>query len=42
MKDYDELWNEYAIEFNDKPENANSGDRTKLDETEQDIAELGI
>lgn len=40
MKDYDELWNKYAIEFNDKLENANGGDWTKLDEIEQEIAAL--
>lgn len=39
-KDYDELWNAYAIEFNDKLENANGGDWSKLDETEQEIAAL--
>lgn len=40
MKDYDELWNQYAIEFNDKLENTNSGDWDKLDEIEQEIAAL--
>lgn len=40
MKDYDELWDEYAIEFNDKLENSNSGDWSKLDEVEQEIAAL--
>ncbi len=39
-KDYDELWNAYAIEFNDKLENANGGDWSKLDEIEQEIAAL--
>lgn len=39
-KDYDELWNAYAIEFNEKLENANGGDWSKLDETEQEIAAL--
>lgn len=39
-KDYDELWNDYAIEFNDKLENANGGDWSKLDEVEQEIAAL--
>lgn len=39
-KDYDELWYEYAIEFNNKLENANGGDWSKLDETEQEIAAL--
>lgn len=39
-KDYDELWNEYAIEFNDKLEDLNGGDWSKLDETEQEIAAL--
>jgi len=40
MKDYDELWNRYAIQFNDKLENACGGDWNKLDETEQEIAAL--
>ena len=34
MKDYDELWNQYAIEFNNKLESANGGDWNKLDEVE--------
>ena len=38
--DYDELWYAYAMEFNDKLENANGGDWSKLDETEQEIAAL--
>lgn len=38
--DYDELWNEYAIKFNDKLESACGGDWSKLDETEQEIAAL--
>ena len=40
MKDYDELWNQYAIVFNDKLENTNGGDWSRLDETEQEIAAL--
>ncbi|MDE5781014.1 MAG: DMP19 family protein [Lachnospiraceae bacterium] len=40
MKDYDELWNQYALEFNDKLENKNNGDWEKLDEIEQEIAAL--
>jgi len=40
MRDYDELWNGYAIQFNDKLESANHGDWSKLDETEQEIAAL--
>lgn len=40
MKDYDELWNEYAIRFADKLENAGGGDWSRLDETEQEIAAL--
>lgn len=40
MKDYDELWNGYALAFNDKLESANGGDWTKLDEIEQEIAAL--
>lgn len=39
-KDYDELWNEYAREFNEKLEGANGGDWSMLDETEQEIAAL--
>ncbi|MDE6731344.1 MAG: DMP19 family protein [Oscillospiraceae bacterium] len=39
-KDYDELWNEYAGEFNEKLEGENGGDWSKLDETEQEIAAL--
>lgn len=39
-KDYNELWNDYAVEFNDKLENENSGDWSKLDEVEQEIAAL--
>lgn len=27
MKDYDELWNQYATKFNSKLEGANGGDR---------------
>ncbi len=40
MKDYDELWNQYAIEFNNKLESSNGGDWSKLDELEQEIAAL--
>lgn len=40
MKDYDELWNEYASKFNEKLESEFDGDWTKLDETEQEIAAL--
>ena len=40
MEDFDEMLNTYAIEFNDKLENANNGDRSKLDEYEQEIAAL--
>ena len=39
-KDYDELWNEYAGEFNEKLESENGGDWSALDETEQEIAAL--
>ena len=38
--DYDEMWNEYAGEFNEKLESGNGGDWSKLDETEQEIAAL--
>ena len=38
MEDFDELWNAYAAEFNDKLENANGGDWSGLDEFEQEIA----
>ena len=38
--DYDELWNEYAIKFNDKLESTCGGDWSKLDETEQEITAL--
>lgn len=40
MKDYDEIWNQYAIKFADKLESANGGDWNKLDEVEQEIAAL--
>ncbi len=40
MGDYDELWNEYAIQFNDKLEDENGGDWSRLDELEQEIAAL--
>lgn len=40
MEDFDELWNAYAIEFNDKLENACGGDWSGLDEYEQEIAAL--
>ena len=40
MEDFDELWNAYAAEFNDKLENANGGDWSGLDEFEQEIAAL--
>ncbi len=40
MQDYDELWNEYAIAFNDKLENDHGGDWNRLDEAEQEIAAL--
>lgn len=40
MKDFDELWDAYSIEFNDKLENAGGGDWSKLDEQEQEIAAL--
>ncbi len=40
MKDYDELWDDYASKFNDKLVNEFDGDWTKLDETEQEIAAL--
>lgn len=39
-KDYDELWNEYAGEFNEKLEGEYGGDWSKLDEVEQEIAAL--
>ena len=39
-KDYDELWNDYAGEFNEKLESENGGDWSALDETEQEIAAL--
>lgn len=40
MEDFDELWDEYAGEFNSKLEEENGGDWTKLDEIEQEIAAL--
>ncbi len=40
MEDYDELWDEYASEFNEKLESDLGGDWSKLDETEQEIAAL--
>lgn len=40
MQDYDELWNQYAMEFDGKLENVNGGDWNKLDEIEQEIAAL--
>lgn len=40
MEDYDELWDEYASEFNEKLESDFGGDWDKLDETEQEIAAL--
>lgn len=40
MEDYDELWNDYASEFNEKLESKLGGDWSKLDETEQEIAAL--
>lgn len=40
MVDYDELWNKYAVEFNNKLETTYGGDWSKLDETEQEIAAL--
>lgn len=40
MKDYNELWNQYAVAFNDKLENTHGGDWSKLDQTEQEIAAL--
>ena len=40
MEDFDELWNEYAIAFNNKLEEENGGDWSSLDETEQEIAAL--
>lgn len=40
MENFDELWNEYAIAFNNKLEAENGGDWSKLDETEQEIAAL--
>ena len=40
MEDFDELWNEYAIAFNNKLEAENGGDWSRLDETEQEIAAL--
>lgn len=40
MEDYDELWNQYAIEFNNKLESDHDGDWNQLDEIEQEIAAL--
>lgn len=40
MEDFDELWNEYAIAFNNKLEEENGDDWSSLDETEQEIAAL--
>ncbi len=40
MKDYDELWDDYASKFNDKLVSEFDGDWSKLDETEQEIAAL--
>ncbi len=40
MKDYDELWNEYAVQFNDKLESDCNGDWNALDEISQEIAAL--
>ena len=40
MPDYDELWDQYANEFNAKLEITNNGDWNKLDEEEQEIAAL--
>lgn len=40
MEEYSELWNEFAIEYNDKLESKFDGDWSKLDETEQEIAAL--
>lgn len=40
MEDYSELWNKYAIEFNNKLESDNGGDWNKIDEIEQEIAAL--
>ena len=31
MEDFDELWNEYAIAFNNKLEEENGGDWSSLD-----------
>lgn len=40
MKDYDELWNQYAAEFNEKLESDHGGDWRMLDALEQEIAAL--
>ncbi len=40
MKDYDELWDQYAGQFNEKLEFTNNGDWSRLDEIEQEIAAL--
>ncbi len=40
MKDYDELWDDYASKFNEKLEFEFGGDWSKLDEIEQEIAAL--
>ena len=40
MQDYDELWNEYAVKFNQKLESDYDGDWEKLNEVEQEIAAL--
>lgn len=40
MEEYSELWNDFAIEYNDKLESEFDGDWSKLDETEQEIAAL--
>lgn len=39
MKDYDNLWDDYSIEFNSKLVDS-GGDWSRLDEDEQEIAAL--
>ena len=40
MEEYSDLWNDFAIEYNDKLESECGGDWKKLNETEQEIAAL--
>ncbi len=40
MEEYSEIWDEFAIEYNDKLESECNGDWEKLNETEKEIAAL--